>query len=131
MPSPVGHALGGALVGVVLAPWGSWRTTQLAPSVLGACRSPQVAAAVLAGMLDGLENGGDPGPPMVGNAYEQTEARALFWRETIADFQASEFVRETFGERFRHMYGQQKLKELRSFYTEVTTLEVEWYLRQV
>ena len=37
----------------------------------------------------------------------------------------------TFGETFRHIYGQQKLKELRSFHREVTTLEVDWYLRQV
>jgi len=106
--------------------------TRIEHRIAGADANPYlVAAAVLAGMLDGLENGGDPGPPIVGNAYEQTEPRALFWRDTIADFQASEFVRETFGERFRHMYGQQKLKEMRSFDTEVTTLEVEWYLRQV
>jgi glutamine synthetase len=106
--------------------------TRIEHRIAGADANPYlVAAAVLAGMLDGLENGGDPGPPVVGNAYEQTETRELFWRDTIADFQASEFVREAFGERFRHLYGQQKLKEMRSFYTEVTTLEVEWYLRQV
>jgi glutamine synthetase len=106
--------------------------TRIEHRIAGADANPYlVAAAVLAGMLDGLENGGDPGPPIVGNAYEQTEPRALFWRDTIAEFQASEFVRETFGERFRRMYGQQKLKEMRSFDTEVTTLEVEWYLRQV
>jgi glutamine synthetase len=113
-------------------PHGEPANTRIEHRIAGADANPYlVAAAVLAGMLDGLENGGDPGPPIIGNAYEQTEPRALFWRDTIADFQASEFVRETFGERFRHMYGQQKLKELRSFYTEVTTLEVEWYLRQV
>jgi glutamine synthetase len=107
-------------------------STRIEHRIAGADANPYlVAAAVLAGMLDGLENGGDPGPPIVGNAYEQTEPRALFWRDTIADFQASEFVRDTFGDKFRHMYGQQKLKEMRSFETEVTTLEVEWYLRQV
>ena len=81
--------------------------------------------------LHGLDGKRDPGPPIVGNAYEQTEARTLFWRDTIADFMASGFAAEAFGAEFQHIFGQQKLKEMRSFYTEVTTLEYDWYLRQV
>jgi len=100
--------------------------------IAGADANPYlVTAAVLAGILHGLQTKGDPGPPIVGNAYEQTEMRQLFWRDTINDFMASDFIQTTFGEDFRHIYGQQKLKEMRSFYTEVTTLECEWYLRQV
>ncbi len=100
--------------------------------IAGADANPYlVTAAVLAGMLHGLETRADPGPPIVGNAYEQIEARTLYWRDTVADFMASDFIVDTFGAQFRHIYGQQKLKELRSFYTEVTTLEYEWYLRQV
>lgn len=100
--------------------------------IAGADANPYlVAAAVLAGILHGLETKGDPGPPIVGNAYEQTETRTLFWRDTIHDFMASEFVKTTFGDEFQHIFGQQKLKEMRSFYTEVTTLEYDWYLRQV
>lgn len=52
MPSPVGHALGGAIVGVALAPWGSWRTTHLASTIVGACRSPLVAAVLAACLPD-------------------------------------------------------------------------------
>lgn len=55
MPSPVGHALGGAIVGAVLAPWGSWRTTRFAPTLVAACRSPLVAAAVLAACLPDVD----------------------------------------------------------------------------
>lgn len=100
--------------------------------IAGADANPYlVTAAVLAGILDGLEHPGDPGAPIVGNAYEQTEHRELFWRDTIRDFMASHFVARQFGDRFRHIYGQQKLKELRSFQREVTTLEIDWYLRQV
>ena len=100
--------------------------------IAGADANPYlVAAAVLAGMLQGLRDKGDPGPPTVGNAYEQGEHRELFWRDTLRDFLASDFVARHFGESFRHIYGQQKLKELRSFHREVTTLEVDWYLRQV
>ena len=100
--------------------------------IAGADANPYlVTAAVLAGMLEGLENGGDPGPAIVGNAYEQTEMRELFWRDTLRDFMNSDFVAAAFGEQFRHVFGQQKLKELRSFQREVTTLEIDWYLRLV
>ena len=86
---------------------------------------------MLAGILQGLADRADPGPATVGNAYEQGEHRELFWRDTIRDFQASGFIATHLGERFRHIYGQQKLKEMRSFHREVTTLEYDWYLRQV
>jgi glutamine synthetase len=100
--------------------------------IAGADANPYlVAAAVLAGILQGLDDQGDPGAPVTGNAYEQTEHRELFWHDTIRDFQASEFVARHFGVPFRHIYGQQKLKELRSFSREVTTLEYDWYLRTV
>lgn len=89
------------------------------------------AAAVLAGMLDGIEHGHDPGPPVVGNAYAQTEIRTPYWRDSIRDFMESDFVVRHFGKTFRHIYGQQKLKELQTFYSAVTTLEYDWYLRSV
>ncbi len=100
--------------------------------IAGADGNPYlVTAAVLAAMLEGLEAQGDPGPAIVGNAYEQTPARTLFWRDTIRDFNESDFILRQFGQEFRHIYGQQKLKELSSFYREVTTLEYDWYLRTV
>lgn len=100
--------------------------------IAGADANPYlVTAAVLAGMLDGIEHGHDPGPPVVGNAYEQTELQEPYWRQSIERFLASEFIGAQFGQPFRHIYGQQKLKELRSFEREVTSLEVDWYLRHV
>lgn len=106
--------------------------TRIEHRIAGADANPYlVTAAVLAGMLQGLQDRRDPGPATVGNAYEQSEHRELFWRDTVRDFLASEFVARHFGESFRHIYGQQKLRELRNFHREVTTLEVDWYLRQV
>ncbi|MDX2299810.1 MAG: glutamine synthetase family protein [Xanthomonadaceae bacterium] len=100
--------------------------------IAGADANPYlVTAAVLAGILHGLERQPDPGAPIVGNAYEQTEPRTLFWRDTIQDFMASDFIADAFGSEFRHIYGQQKLKEMCSFNREVTDLEYAWYLRPV
>ncbi len=106
--------------------------TRIEHRIAGADANPYlVTAAVLAGILHGLDHPRDPGPPITGNAYEQTESRSLFWRDTIRDFQASEFIADAFGPEFRHIYGQQKLKELRSFYREVSDIEYDWYLRTV
>ncbi|MCK7593751.1 glutamine synthetase family protein [Pseudomarimonas salicorniae] len=100
--------------------------------IAGADANPYlVTAAVLAGMLDGIEQGHDPGPPVTGNAYEQTELQEPHWRQSIERFLSSDYVEKQFGSAFRHIYGQQKLKELRSFEREVTSLEVDWYLRHV
>ncbi len=44
---------------------------------------------------------------------------------------ASGFVAEQFGGAFLHIFGQQKLKEMRSFEAQVSDLEYEWYLRAV
>lgn len=108
------------------------KNTRIEHRIAGADANVYLAtAAVLAGMLDGIEHGYDPGAPVVGNAYEQTEIRMPYWRDSIRDFMASDFIVDQFGERFRHIYGQQKLKELHSFYREVTTLEYDWYLRSV
>ncbi len=113
-------------------PHGSEVNTRIEHRIAGADANVYlVTAAVLAGMLDGIEHQRDPGPPVTGNAYEQTENRTPFWREAITDFMASDFIRDQFGERFRHIYGQQKLKEMHSFHTQVTDLEYEWYLRAV
>lgn len=108
------------------------KNTRIEHRVGGADANVYLAtAAVLAGMLDGIEHGYDPGAPIIGNAYEQTEIKTPFWRDAIDDFMRSDFIAAQFGERFRHIYGQQKLKELHSFQREVTTLEYDWYLRSV
>jgi glutamine synthetase len=108
------------------------KNTRIEHRIAGADANVYLAtAAVLAGMLDGIEHRYDPGEPVVGNAYEQTEIRIPYWRDSIRDFMASDFIASQFGKTFRHIYGQQKLKELHSFYREVTTLEYDWYLRSV
>ncbi|TAA07938.1 glutamine synthetase family protein [Pseudoxanthomonas winnipegensis] len=106
--------------------------TRIEHRIAGADANVYLAcAAVLAGMLHGLEQRLDPGPPIVGNAYVQTEQHNPHWRGSIEDFLGSAFIAEHFGERFRHLYGQQKRKEQRGFDTQVTDLDYAWYLRAV
>jgi glutamine synthetase len=104
--------------------------TRIEHRIAGADANPYlVTAAVLAGILDGLENPRDPGPPIRGNAYEQTEIRQPHWRQAHASFLASDFIATHFGSDFRHFYGAQKGKEIASFERLVSDVEYEWYLR--
>jgi glutamine synthetase len=106
--------------------------TRIEHRIAGADANPYlVTAAVLAGMLHGIERRIDPGPPVVGNAYEQQPPREAYWRDAIAAFRRSAFAAEAFGEPFRHIYGEQKAKELRSFHREVSDIDYQWYLRHV
>jgi len=106
------------------------RNTRIEHRIAGADANPYlIAAAVLAGIADGLDRQLEPGPPISGNAYQQTPLRELYWSDTINDFVASDFIEQYLGAGFRHIYGQQKRKELRSYYAQVTDLEYRWYLR--
>ena len=106
--------------------------TRIEHRIAGADANPYlVAAAVLAGMLHGIEQRLDPGPPVTGNAYEQFEVRTPYWRDAIEDFLGSGFAADWYGAQFRHIYGQQKYKEMRDFDALVTDLDYAWYLRTV
>ncbi len=73
----------------------------------------------------------DPGPPVAGNAYAQFPAQQPSWPGAIEDFLASGFAAEWYGEQFRHVYGQQKRREMLDFHAQVTDLDYAWYLRTV
>src|SRR6187200_2337186 len=82
-------------------------------------------AALLAAGLDGIENRTDPGPELVGNAYEEAGAEPFpsTLREAVALWEGSDFARKAFGESvWRHYlnYGQ---TEQRLFDEVVTDYE--------
>ncbi|WP_305804975.1 glutamine synthetase family protein [Stenotrophomonas sp. YIM B06876] len=106
--------------------------TRIEHRIAGADANPYlVTAAVLAGMLDGLQRQCDPGPPVVGNAYTQRPLQSPAWSESIQRFIASEFIARHFGIAFRHIYGQQKRREMLDFQSQVSDLDYAWYLRTV
>lgn len=100
--------------------------------IAGADANPYlVAAAVLAGMLEGLQQQADPGPATVGNAYEQWPAQEPDWAGAITRFKQSAFIQRQFGTPFQHIYGQQKWREMRDFQALVSDRDYAWYLRSV
>jgi glutamine synthetase len=82
-------------------------------------------AALLAAGLDGIENRTDPGPELVGNAYEQAEAEAFpaSLREAVELWESSDFARATFGERAWAHYLNYGRTEQRLFDEVVTDYE--------
>jgi glutamine synthetase len=98
--------------------------------VAGADANPYLlTAAVLAGMLHGIERRLDPGPPIDGNAYrDPTPTIPMSWAEAIAAFERSDFAREWLGERYSALYAATRRGEMQDFQSYVSTLEYDWYL---
>ena len=88
-----------------------------------------VLAAILAGMLEGIEGALEPPAPLIGNAYE-TDAPQLSpsMAEAVARFSASPFVARTFGAGYQQVYGVMKGQELAEFSNTILALEYDTYL---
>jgi glutamine synthetase len=82
-------------------------------------------AAMLAAGLDGIEKGTDPGPELVGNAYEAAEAEPFpsSLREAVELWEGSDFARQTFGEPVWAHYLNYGRTEQRLFDEVVTDYE--------
>jgi glutamine synthetase len=82
-------------------------------------------AALLAAGLDGIERRADPGPELVGNAYEEAEAEAFpsSLREAVELWEGSDFAREAFGEDVWRHYLNYGRTEQRLFDQVVTDYE--------
>jgi glutamine synthetase len=103
--------------------------------VSGADANPYlVAAAVLAGMMHGIERKIAPPDPLVGNAYTQRLVAPRLpadWPTALTRFGASAFLREYFGERFVTLYELSRRGEMQDFNARLTALDYAWYLEQV
>jgi glutamine synthetase len=82
-------------------------------------------AALLAAGLDGIAKQTDPGPELVGNAYEEAEAEAFpsSLREAVELWEGSDFAREAFGEPVWGHYLNYGRTEQRLFDQVVTDYE--------
>ena len=101
--------------------------TRIEHRVAGADANPYlVIAAMLAGMLHGIENKLEAPEPLEGNAYEQLPpSLPRYWPDALARFEKSAFVRDNFGEEFRKVYAILKRQEIDEFDRHVTPLEYD------
>ena len=107
--------------------------TRIEHRVAGADAEPHlVIAAVLAGALHGIENAIDPGEAVDGNAIPDDALRLpVSWDDALDAFEASDFIGEFFGERYRTLFAASKRQEKQKFEAIITTLEYETYLRDI
>jgi glutamine synthetase len=101
--------------------------------VAGADANPYlVMATILAAIHHGIRERLDPGPPVTGNGYDgNTDRFPPNWLDAIRAFEASSFMKETFGEYFVDIFSKIKLGEYRRFHSIVPALDLEWYFRNV
>lgn len=88
-----------------------------------------VLAAVLGGMLKGLEENLTPPKPVVGNAYSKSlPILSDDMDDAIADFEQSAFIRKLIGKDLQRIFAEVKKVELAAFDNEITPLERSTYL---
>jgi glutamine synthetase len=101
--------------------------TRLEHRLAGADANPYlVVGAILAGILQGIENKLEPPPPLEGNAYDQLPpSLPRYWPDALAHFSGSAFVRSHFGETFQQVYTMLKQQEMDEFDRQVTPMEYD------
>ena len=101
--------------------------TRLEHRVAGADAHPHlVMAAILAGILHGLDNELEAPEPLAGNAYDQVPpALPRHWQTALERFQGSAFIRDYLGEDFQRVFTLMKLQEMDQFDAQVTPLEYD------
>ncbi|MGE0385865.1 MAG: glutamine synthetase family protein [Gammaproteobacteria bacterium] len=113
-------------------PAGAPASRRIEHRVAGADANPYLAMAVLlAGMLEGLQRGLDPGEPIQGNAATLGLASIpASWHEALDRLLADPLPAAVLGERFVRLYHDCKQYERREFEKQVTPLEYAWYLHR-
>ncbi|MCB1471643.1 MAG: glutamine synthetase [Rhodobiaceae bacterium] len=116
----------------VRIPSGSAKARRLEHRIAGADAHPHlVAAAMLAGLLHGLETGAEPPPAVIGNAYEGGGTGAEltdYMEEAVEAFECSDFIADALGADFRLVFSELKKAEQAVFDERISRLEHETYL---
>jgi glutamine synthetase len=88
---------------------------------------------VLAGMLRGIDQRLDPGPPVTGNGYAQRADSTLptQWPHAIERCAQSSFMADALGSGFLGVYSAIKRQECEKFGALVTDRDYAWYLETV
>lgn len=114
-------------------PEGPLAAIRIEHRVAGADANPYLAiAAVLMGILYGLENNLEAPPAIEGNAYDQEPEEPVLptlMGQAIKRFKKSTIIADYMSADFQRMYTLAKQQELDEFNHRVTELELETYLR--
>ncbi len=97
--------------------------------ISGADVNPYLAiTAILGGMLHGLDNA--PALPMPLDDPAASPAAPLTdnWSAAVERFAASDFIRDTFGERYQSIYTNVRRDEISQLTTEISQVEYRTYL---
>ena len=98
--------------------------------VAGADANPYlVVAAILAGMLHGIEKILTCPAYTEGNAYDKhPPSLPRYWPDALCSFKGSEFIKAYFGEVFQNVFAVTKQQELDEFDHHISGLEYQSYL---
>ena len=115
----------------VRVPAGAPPTRHIEHRVAGADANPYLAAATtLAAVHHGITRKLDPGKPVAGNGYAEAKSDLpTNWYAAMDATEGSAFLKDYLGERFMDIYCAIKRAEQDRFYSQVTALDLEWYLR--
>ncbi len=102
--------------------------------VCGADANPYLAvAALLAAIHHGIQQRIDPGPAIEGNGYakaaEMGSKLPSNWFAALELFENSRHLKDYLGSRFHHVFSAVKRVEQDRFFSQVTELDYDWYLR--
>jgi len=102
--------------------------------VAGADANPYLAlAAMLAGVHHGLTGAIDPGPPVTGDGYAAAAQADLrlpaHWFAAVDAFEGSAVMRDYLGARFVEMFASVKRTEQDRFFSVISPLDYDWYLK--
>ena len=117
----------------IRVPASSPKATRIEHRMSGADANPYlVNAAILAGMLYGIENKLEAPEPTKGDAslikVSHKEALPRYWQDALRRFMDSEFIDEYFGPEFKRVFSEAKLQEMDEFDQQVTLQEYDAYL---
>lgn len=112
-------------------PAGAPHTRHIEHRVAGADAHPALALAVLlAAVHHGLTSKADPGPPVTGDGYTETQERIpTNWFAAVDRFAESALLKDYLGERFVSTYASVKRTEQERFFGAISSLDYDWYLR--
>ncbi|WP_243375098.1 glutamine synthetase family protein [Microvirga solisilvae] len=113
-------------------PNGSHKARRFEHRVAGADSNPYlVLAAIIAGVLHGLQNECDPGDPVQGSAYDQSSSDKALpsdWDWAIDLFRDNKLLREYLGDDFHKVFLSVKWQERNKMARRVTDAEYATYL---